>query len=370
MNVYVFGVCRYSGEPAKNVATVTVADPLTRSHAREVVAARFNRMNPAASAPAASALSPSEASLLELPLKERTEAPRKREYRIAWTYAIGIAGIHALALLAFLPYFFTWSAAVFCVAGFYLFGTLGINICYHRLLTHRGFRCPRWLECTLATLGICCLQEPPARWVAIHRMHHQYSDEEPDPHSPIINFLWSHVGWIIFQDPQVHNLGVYERYAPDLLRDRFYLRQERTWYWLIAYAAHALVIYLIGATVGAIVSGTVAEATRYGMSWLVWGVFVRTVAVWHITWSVNSVTHLWGSQRYTTGENSKNNLIVALISNGEGWHNNHHADQRSARHGHRWWEFDVSYLTIRAWQSVGLAWDVVTPRSASLDRST
>jgi stearoyl-CoA desaturase (delta-9 desaturase) len=122
------------------------------------------------------------------------------------------------------------------------------------------------------------------------------------------------------------------------------------------------ILYFVeGLTVGWM-GGTALDGLQLGASWLVWGVVLRTVAVWHITWSVNSATHLWGYRRYETGENSRNNWLIALLSNGEGWHNNHHADQRSAAHGHRWWEFDVTYLTIVFLEKLGLVRDVVRPQ--------
>src|SRR6185503_17069257 len=130
-------------------------------------------------------------------------------------------------------------------------------------------------------------------------------------------------------------------------------------------AAHAAVFYLAGFAAGAYTTGLAAGA-RFGASLVVWGVVVRTVVVWHITWSINSVTHLWGYRSYETGENSRNNWIVALVSNGEGWHNNHHADQRSAAHGHHWWEFDLTWLTIRFLEAIGLAREVSRPRKNSV----
>jgi stearoyl-CoA desaturase (delta-9 desaturase) len=120
---------------------------------------------------------------------------------------------------------------------------------------------------------------------------------------------------------------------------------------------------LAGFAIGLASTGQIMGGVQFGSSLLVWGVFVRTVAVWHITWSVNSLTHRWGYRNYETGENSRNNWFVALVSNGEGWHNNHHADQRAAAHGHRWWEVDITWLTVRLLAAVGLATDVVRPRS-------
>lgn len=285
-----------------------------------------------------------------------------RPPRILWTYVLGIGGVHLLALAAFVPALFSWSGLALAVLGLYLYGTLGINLCYHRLLTHQGLRVPKALERVLATLGVCCLQDAPARWVAIHRLHHQHSDEQPDPHSPLVTFLWGHVGWLMVENRQLSVVGTFERYARDVLRDPYYMWLERSKLWWVVYFLHAGLYFAAGLLAGRLWGGTWAAGGLLGASWVVWGVLVRTVAVWHITWSVNSLSHIWGYRSYETGENSRNNWFVALVSNGEGWHNNHHADQRSAAHGHRWWEFDVTWLTILALEAVGLARDVVRPR--------
>ncbi len=281
--------------------------------------------------------------------------------KILWPYFVGITSFHALAMLAFVPWLFSWTGLALALAGLYVFGTLGINLCYHRLLTHKGFVLPKWLEHTFAILGVCCLQDTPARWVAVHRLHHQHSDDQDDPHSPLVNFLWGHFGWLMVTNNDLQRLAMYERYSKDVLRDRFYFSLERGANWVWINMAHWAVFFLAGLTAGWIVDGSALDGVQFGLSLLVWGVFVRTVLVWHITWSVNSVTHLWGYRNYETDEQSRNNVIVGLLSNGEGWHNNHHADPRSAAHGHRWWEFDVTYLTIQFLEMLGLAREVVRP---------
>jgi stearoyl-CoA desaturase (delta-9 desaturase) len=163
------------------------------------------------------------------------------------------------------------------------------------------------------------------------------------------------------KNDELHKISMYERYARDILRDPFYLRLEKRLLWVWVYLVHAVLFFLAGLGIGWWLTGEYMDGVQFGLSLLVWGVFVRTVVVWHITWSVNSITHMWGYRNYETGENSRNNWFVALVSNGEGWHNNHHADQRSAAHGHRWWEFDVTYITIRMLRLIGLARDVVMP---------
>ena len=324
--------------------------------------------NSAADAPrrSASATKESQRNLMDarLPGTLPTRLPLPmgvNPVHIFWPAAVSISAYHLIACLAFLPWFFSWTGVLLALLGEYVFGTLGINVCFHRLLTHRGFRCPKWLEYSLAILGVCCMQDTPARWVAVHRRHHQHADEQPDPHSPLVSFFWGHIGWILVNNRELNRLGIFERYARDLLRERFYKRLERmTWQLGIILLSWAL-FFSGGFFSELLTGGTVPESIQFGLSLLVWGVFVRTVLVWHTTWSINPVTHRWGYRNYATDEDSRNNFIVGIISNGEGWHNNHHADPRSARHGHRWWELDVTFLTIRFLMLVGLARDVVMP---------
>jgi stearoyl-CoA desaturase (delta-9 desaturase) len=216
-----------------------------------------------------------------------------------------------------------------------------------------------WLEHFLSILGVCCLQDTPARWVAVHRFHHQHSDEPADPHSPLAGFFWGHMGWLIHGNKDLKRVQLYERFSRDLLYDRFYRNLERRLAWVWVNLAQWVLACAIGFVIGTFTGAGWADGVQFGLSLLVWGVILRTVVVWHITWSVNSVTHVWGYRNYETGENSKNNIIVGLLANGEGWHNNHHAQPRCAAHGHQWWELDVTWITIRLLRKAGLAWDVV-----------
>jgi fatty-acid desaturase len=276
-----------------------------------------------------------------------------RPRRVHRGLVAGVAGYHALALLAVVPWLFTWSGLALAVAGNYVFGMFGINIGYHRLLTHRSFSAPRWLERGLAVLGAFCLQGTPMTWVAVHRMHHQRADQPEDPHSPRDGFFWSHIGWFLTSDRAVFDAWTCHRYAGDLFADPFYKALERR------QVAHALHVVQWAAFLGA---GLIAGGVQVGLSWLVWGVFLRIVLVWHVTLAVNSVAHLWGYRSFDTPDDSRNNPVIGLLSAGEGWHNNHHAHPRSAAHGLRWWELDLSYVAIRVLEEAGLASQVVRPR--------
>jgi fatty-acid desaturase len=214
----------------------------------------------------------------------------------------------------------------------------------------------------MAVLAVCCFQESPAKWVAVHRRHHEHSDDEPDPHSPVRSFLWAHVGWLLVKNSDLSPYELYGRYAKDVLRDPFYKKLEDYRYYLSLFIAHAVLFFAIGFGSELLMGSTVGAAFEFGLSVLIWGVFVRVVLVWHITWSVNSITHIWGYKNFETGENSRNNFIIGLLASGEGWHNNHHADPRSAKHGHYWWEVDVTYFVIKALGAVGLAWRITKPR--------
>jgi fatty-acid desaturase len=295
--------------------------------------------------------------------RARIAAPATaRPYKILPGYFVAIIGLHLAALLVFVPWFFSWTGVVLFVAGHYVFGMLGMTLCYHRLLTHRGFTCSKRFEHFLALLGVCCLQDSPARWVAVHRKHHQHSDEEEDPHSPLVAAFWGHFGWLMAENREHSSMAFYEKYARDILRDPFYFYLERRLMWLWVYLAHAALFFVVGFAAGWIWTGYAMGGVQLGASWLIWGVVARTVFVWHVTWSVNSLTHLWGSRRFETDDNSRNNWLVGVLAHGEGWHNNHHADPVSAAHGMRWWELDFTYWTICALETMGLASNVVRPR--------
>jgi len=278
-----------------------------------------------------------------------------------WPYVVTFIVIHLALLLACIPWLFTWTAMITMIVGVHVFGQ-SITLCYHRLLTHRSLRVPQWLEHFFVLLSLCCLQDTPAQWVATHRYHHQHSDQEKDPHSPRVTFWWSHIGWLMQYANTTHNSDVLRKYAPDILNDRFYMKLEKGRRWMWVYVAHAALFFVAGFVVGLVLDGTAVAALRSGLSMVVWGVLVRTVVVWHITWSVNSLSHLFGYANYHTEDDSRNNWLVALLSVGEGWHNNHHHDPASASNHHRWWEFDLTYWEICLLARLGLATDVIRPR--------
>jgi len=276
-------------------------------------------------------------------------------------HCLAVLGVHVFAALALVPWLFSWTGVAFFFLGCFLFGTVGLNLGYHRLLSHRSFKCPKWFERAVALAGVCALQGTPGRWVALHRIHHQHSDQDEDPHTPRVSFLWSHLEWTLIKDGR-NWFSTYGKYAPDLMRDPFYLGMERSYFWVVVYVLHAAAHFVTGFAIGWLSHGSAMASLQLGTSVLVWGVFLRTVYVWHATWSVNSVTHKFGYRNYETLDQSHNNWLVALLVSGEGWHNNHHADPKCAAAGHRWWEFDLTFSVIRILAFVGLAYDVTTRR--------
>ncbi len=340
----------YLEEPDSTLASPAVGEIRAQTSSQE--ASHLGDQQPAASDHDAEPA----AVVGSLPLPDGTQP-----IRIYWTYAISLFVIHAMALLVLVPYFFSWSGVAVGLISYVVLNMLGVTIGYHRLLTHRGFTCPKWMEHGLALCGVCTLQDSPARWVAVHRMHHQHSDEQDDPHTPRAGFWWSHVGWLLVRNRKHDHPARFERYARDLFRDPFYMKLEKRLWWVRIYLIHAAVIMAMGFAVGWVGTGTLAGALQLMYSWMVWGIVLRTVVTLHITWAVNSVTHVWGYRNYETGDNSRNNWWVALFAFGEGWHNNHHAYQRAARHGHRRWEIDFSWMMIRCWEIMGLVDNVVRP---------
>ena len=273
----------------------------------------------------------------------------------------GFLAIHLIGALAVFPWFFSWTGLILFLAGPFVFGILGVNLCFHRLLTHRGLVCPRWLERTLALLGTCSLQFGPAHWVAVHRKHHHYADEDEDPHSPLVSFFWAHVGWLLVRTEGMNRNMMIERYAKDIMRDPFYEWLERRHNWMKVGLASWIAYYAAGFAFVMASGGTTSAASQFGLSLLIWGAALRTVVVWHITFSVNSWTHVWGYRNYETPDVSRNNSLIAWLTAGEGWHNNHHADPRSARHGHLRGEFDFTWMVIKCLMGLGLARDVALP---------
>ena len=225
----------------------------------------------------------------------------------------------------------------------YILCALGITVGYHRMLTHKGFEAPDWLRAFFLICGSMAFQGPALNWAATHIQHHANSDEDEDPHSPVKSFFHGHVGWILDDfRPDV------PRYAGPLLKDKLVVFISKTF---VLWAALSLIIPFL---IGYLLNGP--SGGWYG---LLWGGLVRMFLNHHVTWAVNSVCHTYGGREFVTTDSSRNNFLVGLLAMGEGWHNNHHAFPRSAKHGMHWWQIDPSAYLIAAFEKVGLFKNVV-----------
>ena len=255
-----------------------------------------------------------------------------RNKRINWLTGSLVFIFHGFAVWALFE--FSWINLFTFLLLWWVAGSLGVGVGFHRLMTHRGFKVPVWLERTLAVLGMLALQGSPIAWVTTHRLHHSFTETDNDPHSPRKGTFWSHMGWIFMGTSQWHSKATIKRYVPDLLKDKFITRLSSV-YWLTVVVL-GVVLFAIG-----------------GWPMVLWGVFLRTVFNWHTTWLVNSATHIWGTRRFETRDDSTNNGLIAVLTFGEGWHNNHHAYPTSARHGLVWYEFDQNWITIKLMEKFG-----------------
>ena len=254
--------------------------------------------------------------------------------RTHWDSFLIVAAFHILAVVAL--FYFSWQNLAVLLVVNYLAESLGLGVGFHRLLTHRSFKTPKWLEYVLTTLGTLSVQSGATKWVTTHRLHHKHTETDDDPHTPRHGTIWSHIGWIFRGTAQEHDEETLKRYVPDLLKSKFHVWLSRHYY--VSSIALGLILLAAG-----------------GWSMVLWGVFLRTVFGWHSTWLVNSASHLWGTRRFETKDDSTNNGLIAIFSFGEGWHNNHHAHPTSARHGLKWYEFDMNWMAIRLFKALGWA---------------
>jgi sn-1 stearoyl-lipid 9-desaturase len=257
---------------------------------------------------------------------------------VNWTTTIFMVIFHACAVAAL--FMFSWKALFVTLFLWWVSGSLGIGMGFHRLLTHRGYKTPKLVEYFLTFCGTLALEGGAINWVVTHRIHHAHTEVKGlDPHTPRDGGWWAHMGWILMGTAQQHEDEVLSRYAPDLMKDPVHVWLNRLYF--IPLVALGVLLFAWG-----------------GWGLMMWGTFLRVTVGLHATWLVNSATHMWGSRRFESGDDSTNNLWVALVTFGEGWHNNHHAHPRAARHGVAWYEIDVNWWGIRALQFLGLARDI------------
>ena len=286
----------------------------------------------------------------------------KKEEQMYATIAVIVPTLGFIAAIWWAAnYGFSWVDLALLV-GMYSLTNLGITAGFHRFFAHRSFKTGRVMEVLLAIAGSMALQGPVLFWCAIHRKHHQCSETPEDPHSPyqhgegikgFLKGLWhSHIGWMLNG-----NLENWARYVPDLLKDKLIFKMN---YWYFYWV-------LLGLLIPAVLGGLLTTSWQGMISGLLWGGFARMFLLHHTSWNIGSICHLYGFQPYETKDESRNNLICALLVFGEGWHNNHHAFPSSARHGLKWWQFDLTYLVIQLLEKIGLVWDVNLPTQKMLE---
>jgi len=282
--------------------------------------------------------------------KERRQWSNVSYWAIGWLVTVHLSAIAGL-------WTFSWTGLVVAIGLHWLTGGIGICLGYHRLLTHTGMKTYPWVRYLFAGIGSLAGEGPPLDWISDHRKHHACSDQDGDPHSPHDGSIWSHMFWLAFNTHGGDRKSHLQRWAPDLYKQRGMRVMD-----LLFIPLH----FALGATLFAV--GYMVGGWDLGLSLLIWGMFVRMVAVLHVTWMVNSASHIWGYRNYETGDDSRNNWVVSLLAYGEGWHNNHHAYPRMAKHGHNWWEFDITWQTVRILRALGLVWDVVDYRTVAEKR--
>ncbi len=259
--------------------------------------------------------------------------------KINWITLTAFAAFHVAAIIAVVK-FASWENLKLAAIVWAVSLCPGIGIGWHRLLTHRGFKTPKLVEYLLTLCGYLALQGGAIWWVAWHRIHHRYTELRGlDPHTPRDGTWWAHMNWLILQRVELANKETLSRWTPDLCRDKFQVFLNR-----FAWLPLTGLGFAVWATLGFVP--------------MMWAVFVPVTIAWHSTWLVNSATHLWGSRAFETKDDSRNNWWVALLTFGEGWHNNHHAHPVSARHGIRWYQFDPNWYVIVIMSLFGLAWNV------------
>ncbi len=264
--------------------------------------------------------------------------------RPRWNIIVFTSALHLATLLAFLPQYFSWTAVGVAVLLHWITIGLGISLGFHRLASHRTFKTPKLVEYFLILCGSLAAQGAVMGWVGYHRAHHLYVDSDRDPHDSTKGFWWCHISWLMHEVPNQPELP---RLTQDIANDRFYRFCHR--YYVEMQVVLGVVLYLLG-----------------GMPFVVWGIFVRLFAGFHATCLVNSACHMVGYRSFDTRDRSTNNWWVALVTYGEGWHNNHHAHQHSARYGLQWWEIDLTWHTLQVLQALKLATHI---KVAKLEKS-
>lgn len=263
-------------------------------------------------------------------------------FKVRWAVLVAYLVVHIGAIAAF--WFFTWDAFFVFLALYMATAMLGITVGYHRLLSHQSFKTFPWVARFHATLGSLALQLGPITWARLHRAHHAFSDQIEDPHDQSLGFFYGHIGWSFLAHKTYGRSNILKLSHKHIESDPYMRWLDKNYFYLVL--ASYVLLYLVG-----------------GLPYLFWGGFFRTAWTLHVTWFVNSAAHRWGYRTFETSDKSRNNWWVALLTWGEGWHNNHHRFPLSAKQGLKAYEIDPTWIYIRFLQTLGLAWDIKTPAS-------
>ncbi|MEQ1906269.1 MAG: fatty acid desaturase [Pirellulaceae bacterium] len=297
------------------------------------------------------------------------EASRGQKIAMMIAVIVPFVGFLVATIICWQYGFMGWQYLAMVIAGWSV-TTLGITIGFHRLMSHKSFETYRWVKAGLMMMGSLSVEGAPLVWCAVHRRHHGHSDQDGDPHSPnldgpgfkgLVKGLWhGQIGWLFsgyWSKPDM------EKYIPDLSKDRLLQWIDRNYYLFV------VISLLLPAVAGFMIEYFIGVRNPWigALLGFLWGGLVRIFLTHHVTWSINSVCHVFGKRHFRSGDHSTNNLVCALLSMGEGWHNNHHAFPSSARHGLLWYQFDMSWLVIRTMQILGLAWDIKLPSKRALE---
>lgn len=291
------------------------------------------------------------------------DAPIRQKFVMGTAVVAPFLGLVIAITLSWMYGFMGWLYLSLLIAGWAVTAT-GITIGFHRLATHRSFETYSWVRAFWLAMGSLSVEGSPLIWCAVHRRHHELSDKPGDPHSPHVHgeglwnqlqgFWYAHAGWLFtgyWGQPDM------KRYIPDLLEEKWLVAVDNLYYMWV----------LVSLAIPTAIAGLVTQSWQGAALGFLWGGLVRVFVTHHITWSINSVCHIFGKKDFESHDDSRNNALFGLLAWGEGWHNNHHAFPTSARHGLKWWQFDGSYLIIRAMQLFGLAWNIKLPTARQME---
>ena len=299
------------------------------------------------------------------------EQSRLHKSLILGAVILPLLGMIAVIIMSWQFGMMSWLNLAMLIGGWYLTG-LGVTVGFHRMLTHGSFEARPWVYKFWTILGSLSVEGSPIDWCMVHRKHHRFSDDHGDPHSPhlhgegwwnsIKGFFHSHTGWMLKSNWSKKER---QKYVPDLMKDPFLVSIDKYYYWWVT--ATLVIPMVLGGIFALFYEPTLIGVLKGAGLGFLWGGLARVCLSHHMTWSINSICHIFGSQDFKSSDDSRNNLFFGIFSHGEGWHNNHHAFPTSARHGLKWWQIDLSWMIIRGMEKLGLVWNVKLPTERQME---